>query len=149
MKEKRHGAILDIIETADIETQEDLARELLQRGFKVTQATISRDIKELHLIKAQAENGAYRYAVNEAGALPNTEKLLRVFKETVLSVQSAGNLVVVGTLTGSANAAAEVLDNMALEGVVGTIAGDNTIFIAVSDPAVADTVASRLKQLAK
>lgn len=149
MKDKRHRAILDIIDEFDIETQEDLATELVHRGFKVTQATISRDIKELHLVKAQGQNGAYRYAINESGAMLNTEKLLRVFKETVLSVQSAGNLVVVGTLTGSANAAAEVVDTMGMEGIIGTIAGDNTIFIAVSDPETGETVAGRLKQLAK
>jgi len=149
MKGNRQNAILEIIEKNDIETQEDLAKHLEGHGFKVTQATISRDIKELHLIKVQGEDGLYRYAVNETGVVVNTEKLLRVFKETVVSVQSAGHLVVVNTLSGSASAAAEVLDNMSLEGIVGSIAGDNTIFVAVRDAALADAVAAKLRSLAK
>ena len=131
MKEKRHKAILEIIGQRAIETQEELARELGELGFCVTQATISREIKELHLIKVQAEHGIYKYAVNEASATLNAAKLLRVFRETVLSVRPAGNLAVIHTLTGSASAAAEVIDSLEIEGVVGCIAGDNTIFVAV------------------
>lgn len=148
MKERRHGAILEIVDNYDIETQEELAKQLLNRGFKVTQATISRDIKELHLIKIQTETGVYKYAINESSNVLNTERLLRIFRETVLNIQCAGNLIVVNTLTGSANAAAEFIDNLELEGVLGSIAGDNTIFIA-ADTRHAEPIAAHLKQLAK
>jgi transcriptional regulator of arginine metabolism len=149
MKGNRQSAILEIIESNNVETQEELARYLTGRGYKVTQATISRDIKELHLIKLQNENGTYRYAVNEIVPAVNTERLLRVFRETVTNVQSAGNLIVVNTLPGSANAAAEVLDNMNIDGVIGSIAGDNTIFIAVKDSGASHSVAGRLRHMIK
>ncbi len=144
MKSSRQNAILEIIDTHNVETQEDLAKYLLERGYRVTQATISRDIKELHLIKVQTENNVYKYAVNETNKLLNTEKLLRVFKETVISIQHNGDLVVINTLNGSANAAAEVIDNMQMDGIIGTLAGDNTIFIAVKE-GMAREVASVLK----
>ena len=144
MKSSRHNVILEIINDNNVETQEELGRLLAERGHKVTQATISRDIKELHLIKVQAENNVYKYAVNEAKNLFNTEKLLRVFKETVTSIQHNGDLVVINTLNGSANAAAEVIDNMQIDDIIGTIAGDNTIFAAVRE-GTAREVAALLK----
>ena len=149
MKSNRQSAILEIIENNTIETQDDLATYLANAGYNVTQATISRDIKELHLIKVQDDRGIYRYTVNEIVPVVNTERLLRVFRETVINVQSAGNIIVVNTLSGSANAAAEVLDNMNIEGIVGSIAGDNTIFIVVRDNAFAQSVASKLRHMTK
>lgn len=148
MKEKRHNTILNIIETMNIETQKDLADQLLERGYKVTQATISRDIKELNLIKVQADGGAYKYTVSDMGLAANTEKLLRVLHDMVVSVQSAGNIVVVSTMTGSAGAAAEIIDNLGLENVIGSIAGDNTIFLATNVGA-AEKVALEIKNLIK
>jgi len=149
MKSSRQSAILEIIETQNIETQDDIARQLLERGFKVTQATISRDIKELHLIKVQSEVGVYKYVVNESDGVLNTEKMMRVFRETVSGVCSAGNnLIIVTTMNGSAGAAAEVIDNMNVEGIVGSIAGDNTIFIAVKD-GMSEMIAQKLKQASK
>jgi len=149
MKSSRQSAILEIIETQNIETQDDIARELLERGFKVTQATISRDIKELHLIKVQSEVGVYKYVVNESDGVLNTEKMMRVFRETVSGVCSAGNnLIIVTTMNGSAGAAAEVVDNMNVEGILGSIAGDNTIFIAVKD-GMSEMIAQKLKQASK
>lgn len=148
MKDSRHAAILEIISDRDVETQEELARELEARGFKVTQATISRDIKELHLIKIQTEDGVYKYANNETVSAHNTERLLRVFRETLVSIQYTGNLVVVNTLPGSAHAAAEVVDNIEVEGVVGSIAGDNTFFIAVKE-GTAEAVVQYLRQMAR
>ena len=148
MKVDRQNAILEIIGSETIETHEELARALLGRGSKVTQATISRDIKELHLVKVQIEDGSYQYAVNESSNVLNTERLLRVFKETVLTVQDAGNIVVITTIAASANAAAEVVDNMEIEGVVGCIAGDNTIF-CVTVPGKTEAVVQKFKQLVK
>ena len=140
MKQKRHRAILEIIQKHNVDTQEELSERLREVGFHVTQATISREIKELHLIKVQAEKGVYKYAVNEFSAVVNTERLARVFKETVTSVKSAGNIVIVTTLSGSGSGAAEAIDNFNIPGIVGSIAGDNTIFLAVEDGAVANVV---------
>lgn len=148
MKVDRQNAILDIISTDTIETQDELAKALLGRGFKVTQATISRDIKELHLVKIQIEDGSYQYAVNESSNVLNTERLLRVFKETVLSIQDAGNMVVITTIAASASAAAEVVDNIEIDGIIGCIAGDNTIF-CVTTPGKTDMVVQKLNQLIK
>lgn len=148
MKEKRHNTILNIIETMKIETQKDLADELMARGFKVTQATISRDIKELHLVKVQTENGVYKYTVSDVGLAANTEKLIRVLRDMVVSVQPAGNLVVVSTMSGSAGAAAEIIDNLGVDNIIGSIAGDNTIFIAVEGE-TAERVAADIRSLIK
>lgn len=147
MKGRRQDAILELIEEFDIETQEELASKLKENGFKVTQATISRDIKELHLIKSQSDSGAYKYAVNENKNMVNTDRLMKVFQHSVLSISRAMNLVVVQTLSGSANAAAETIDKLELTGVVGTIAGDNTIFIAASSEGAAEMIINKLKQL--
>ena len=133
MKEKRHRAILKIISEHNVDTQEELSARLKEVGFHVTQATVSREIQELHLIKVQAEKGVYKYAVNEFSTVVNTERLLRIFKETVTSVKSAGNIVVVTTLSGGGSSAGEAIDILNLPGVVGSIAGDNTIFLAVED----------------
>lgn len=140
MKEKRHRAILKIIAEHNVDTQEELSARLKEVGFHVTQATVSRDIKDLHLIKVQAEKGVYKYAVNEFSTVVNTERLLRIFKETVTSVKSAGNIVVVTTLSGGGSSAAESIDTLNLPGVVGSIAGDNTIFLAVEDGKTEDVV---------
>ncbi|MGI6664646.1 MAG: arginine repressor [Christensenellaceae bacterium] len=148
MKEARQSAILDIIASENVETQEELAERLAGRGFKVTQATISRDIKELHLIKVQAERGVYKYAVNEYSTVLNTERMLRIFKETVTSIRGVGNLVIVTTLSGGANAAAEAVDTMSMDGIVGSIAGDNTIFFAVEEKERENIIAT-LKEMTR
>ena len=147
MKKDRHQAILKLLDQKDIETQEELVNQLQGMGFRVTQATISRDIKELHLIKVQSENGTYKYAPNEASVALNMQKMLRVVREAVIAVKQAGNFIVVQTLAGSANAAAEVIDNLGMVDVVGSIAGDNTIFIATMDNNAADRVLTHLKKI--
>ncbi|MCL1965450.1 MAG: arginine repressor [Firmicutes bacterium] len=151
MKVKRHRAILDIIENGSIETQEELAKELLRCGFNVTQATISRDIKALRLFKVLGDDGSYHYAVAaeraEQGFL--NERLRRVFAETVLSIDVAANLIVIKTLPGSAHAAAELADTMRWEEIIGTLAGDNTIFVAMRDARCAPEVAERFRGMMK
>ena len=148
MKTNRQSIMLDIINAHQVETQEDFARLLAERGIKVTQATISRDIKALHLVKIQGENGIYKYSVNENYAVSNSDKLLRVFRETVLDIQSKGCLIVVHTLNGSANAAAEVIDTLNIPGIIGSIAGDNTIFLAADSEKI-DSIRNKLNQIAK
>lgn len=147
MKSNRQNAILEIIDEFDVETQEELALHLNERGFNVTQATISRDIKELHLIKTQAGKNAYKYTVNHTSRTLNTERLLRVFRDTVTDIQVTGNIIVVRTLSGSANAAAEAIDNLGEDSILGSIAGDNTIFVAVKS-GEAQPTAHMLKKLA-
>lgn len=131
MKNKRHLVIRDIIKQKPIETQEELAQELRNRGFNVTQATISRDIKELRLIKTLTKNGNYCYAEPDKPALVS-DRLLRVLRESIVSITSAENLLVIKTLSGAASAAGEAIDSLELDDIVGTIAGDNTILIIVN-----------------
>jgi transcriptional regulator of arginine metabolism len=150
MKTARQNLILDIIKSNDIETQEDLADALMSMGITITQATVSRDIKELNLIKVQTENGRYKYAANAGESdVKNISVLIRMFKTSVKSIKTAGNIIVIKTLTGSANAAAEAVDNLDLAGMVGTLAGDNTIFVAAASELDADSISKKLNELIK
>lgn len=133
MKNERQKAILDIISSQNVETQEELGTQLRQRGYRVTQATISRDIKELHLIKVQAERGVYKYAVNESSTVLNTERMMRIFREAAVSIKGSGNIVVVNTLSGSGPAAGEAIDNFGIQEIIGSLAGDNTVFLVVEE----------------
>lgn len=145
MKTQRHRVILDIIEKELIETQEELANMLRERGFSVTQATVSRDIKELRLLKVLTDQGTYRYAVAEKAEQGINERLRRVFMETVLSVVVAENLIVIKTLPGSAHVAAELVDTMHWQDVAGTLAGDNTVLVVVKSSETTLAVAERFK----
>ena len=137
MKSVRHDLILDIIDKKDIETQEELAAELKARGVKVTQATVSRDIKELRLLKVLSENGGYKYATAERAEKGMSERFIRILAESVMSIESAMNLIVIKTISASAQAAAEAIDSLKWPELLGTIAGDNTILvIARSEEAV-------------
>ena len=133
MKSKRHALILDVIAANNIETQEELAAELEKNGVKVTQATISRDIKELSLIKVPNGNGGYKYAAAEQNERPPLDRHMRIFRDTVTSLNDAGNLIVLKTITASAQAAAEIIDNLNWPEIVGTIAGDNTVLVIVKN----------------
>ncbi len=145
MKLQRHRAILEIIERQAVDTQEELARVLLERGFSVTQATVSRDIKELRLFKVLTEQGAYRYAAADKAEQGLAERLRRVFAETVLSVDYAENLIVIKTLPGSSHVAAEMVDTMHWQETVGTLAGDNTVLVIVRDAKIAPATADRFR----
>lgn len=128
MKQKRHFRIREIIREKAIETQEELAEELRKLGFNVTQATVSRDIKELRLIKILRDNGRYCYAEPDRTSLVS-DKLLRMFKDSIISITSSENLIVIKTLSGTASAAAEAIDGLNWKELLGTIAGDNTILV--------------------
>ena len=149
MKFQRHNAILELIEKESIDTQELLLQKLQERGFAVTQATVSRDIKELHLIKVST-GGQYRYA-NASGKQDvehGTEARLRnIFRESILSVDFAGNMVVLKTLTGVAMAATAALDAMKIEDIVGSLAGDDTVFLVMRSPEKALNFAVDIKKL--
>jgi len=134
MRYSRQNKILELIETQEIETQEKLASLLKESGYDVTQATISRDIKELQLIKTLSPSGKYIYATVIKINTPITDRFFKIFKETIKSVNSSGNLIVIKTLSGCASAAAEALDSLNFSHIIGSIAGDNTIMVVVDDP---------------
>lgn len=146
MKTKRHSKILQLISEKDIATQEDLLAHLKQSGFDVTQATVSRDIKELRLVKTMVSDGKYRYA---AAADSNADIGTKhaVFSQSAKNVDFAGNMVVIKCYNGMANAACAVLDAMNHEGVVGTLAGDDTIFVLMHDEALALALVETIKKL--
>ena len=134
MKSLRHSRILDIIQSNIIETQEQLADCLKQVGIEATQATISRDIKELRLQKILTSDGRYRYSAMTKDSEPNLDsRLINIFREGVVSVDSAGNIVVLKTLSALAPAACSAVDSMRLESVVGTLAGDDTAIMIIRD----------------
>ena len=147
VKTMRHALILEIIESKDIETQEELAEELKNHGVNVTQATVSRDIKELRLLKVLAENGGYKYATAERAEKGMNERFIRIFSESVLSITGAKNLIVIKTLSASANAAAEAIDSLKWPEIIGCIAGDNTILVVLQSEEIVDTVIGRFRSL--
>ena len=129
MKSKRHSKILEIINNIDIETQEELAEELKRSGYDVTQATVSRDIKLLKLVKVQSESGKYRYIAPTKEERDINDKLYSILANAAISVDKVDKFVVIKTLTGAASAVAEAIDNIYTNDVAGTIAADNTIFV--------------------
>ena len=149
MKSARHSLILEIIEEKDIETQEELADELKRRGSKVTQATVSRDIKELRLLKVLGEHGGYKYATVERAEKGMNDRFIRMLSECVMSVDSVGNLIVIKTLAASANAACEAIDSMKWDEVLGTIAGDNTLLVIARSEEAVEAMTARLHELIK
>ena len=112
MKSSRQDEILRIIREKDVETQEELAEELRKNGYKVTQATVSRDIRELRLLKVAANGGGFKYARPERHETAVSDRLTRILNDSLVNVDFSGNMIVVKTLSGSANVAAEALDNL-------------------------------------
>lgn len=147
-KKQRHSIILELIKKENIERQEDLAKRLNDLGYMVTQATVSRDIRDLNLIK-QSIGGTVKYVVTEEINNVQTAKLNDIFASCVVSVESARNLIVVKTLSGAAHAAAAAVDAMSDNMVLGTIAGDDTILIITKDDEHAETVRNRIKRMIK
>ena len=147
MKTRRQDEIIRLISAGDIETQEELASELRKLGYKVTQATISRDIRELHLIKVASKGGGFKYAKPEKHEIAVSERLARILTDSMVRVDFSGNIIVVNTISGSANVAAEALDNLGWPEILGTIAGDNTIFIVVKNDADTEEISERIRNL--
>ncbi len=147
MKNNRQSKILDIIKNTEIETQEELAEHLVNIGIKVTQATISRDIKELRLVKIMAKSGKYKYAANDNDNYAFSDRFIRIFSESILSVEHANNLVVIKTLSGSANAATEALDSMNMPEIIGTLAGDNTILIVAKSEKDVNSILKKINDI--
>ncbi len=129
----RQSKILEIIASNEIETQEDLVGNLKKLGYDVTQATISRDIKELGLIKVLTDNKTYKYAVIDSNNQTITNKSLNIFKECVISIKHAMNLVVVKTLKGTAGMVSGLIDQMSIVNVLGCTYGDDTVLVVTPD----------------
>ena len=147
MKSSRHSKILEIISEYPIETQDELLSRLKTEGYKVTQATISRDIKDLRLVKTLGSDGKYRYTEARAGSSDIRSNFDQLFASSVTSMDLAQNIVVIKTLSGMANAVCAALDSTGNSAIVGTIAGDDTIFVACRTDEHARSLVSTLKQL--
>lgn len=148
MKNNRQAMILEIISQENIETQEQLLSRLQERGINSTQATISRDIKQMHLIKQPAGQGVYKYAVSDnRNRLNFAEKLRTIFRESITSIDSAANIVVIKTMPGLASAACSALDNMDLPYMVGSLAGDDTAFLLMRDTEAAEAFCGEIKEM--
>jgi transcriptional regulator of arginine metabolism len=147
MKQQRHHKILQLIAENEIDTQEELAKILIKNGFDVTQATVSRDIKELKLVKVMANNGRYKYSPLKIDAgTDKSAKFFSLLSESVRSINYACNMVVMKCNAGMAMAVCASLDNQELPEIVGTLAGDDTIFVVLSSEQDAIKIANQLKR---
>ena len=148
MKNDRQAMILEIISQENIETQEQLLARLQERGVTSTQATISRDIKQMHLIKEPVGQGVYKYAVSGNRTKLNfAEKLRTIFRESITSIDSAQNIVVLKTMPGLASAACSALDNMDITYMVGSLVGDDTAFLVMKDTESAAIFCEEIKEM--
>lgn len=147
MRYSRQNKILELINTMDIGTQEKLASLLRENGFLVTQATISRDIKDLQLIKTLSPDGKYKYTVGSADRIPLSARLSRIFRETIKSVTPTKTVIILKTLPGCAKAAGEAVDSLDFDCIVGSIAGDNTIAVFVDDEYNVDYLVDIFKKM--
>ena len=148
MKIQRQAKIMEIISSTDVETQEQLLEELQRSGFKSTQATISRDIKELRIVKELTSLGTYRYtASNKEVGGTFSSRLNTIFKECITSYDYAQNMVVIKTMPGLASAACSAIDAMNMSVVVGSLAGDDTAFLVMRDNNAAAAFCAEIKKL--
>ena len=148
MKLDRQAMILEIIAQENIETQEQLLTRLQARGLRCTQATISRDIKQLHLVKEPAGQGVYKYAVSGNRTTLNVAAKLRtIFRECIVSIDYAQYIVVVKTMPGLANGACSALDNMDMNDIVGSLAGDDTALLVMRNTEAAELLCQEIKDM--
>ena len=149
LKSARHAKILELITEKEIETQEELCEELNQLNYVVTQATISRDIRDLRLFKVAGTQKKYRYAYISANEEEISPKMKSLFRDCVLSVKAAQNLVVIKTLTGNGANAGTVVDKLNHEEIVGSVAGDDTLLVVCPDNTSADLVVKKILDFIK
>ncbi len=150
MKLSRHSKILDLIENYNIDTQEELAKRLAADGYNVTQATVSRDIKDLKLIKVLGDDGVYKYV--QSGARENTpsdKNLTSILETSVVSVEAAMNIVVIKTHSGMAQAVGYVIDSLGLEEIIGCVAGDDTMLCVAKTEKNATYLTDKIKLMIK
>ena len=149
MRSGRHTTILDIISKMEIETQEELCAELNKQNYKVTQATVSRDIKELRLFKVAGVEKKYKSAYIDEGLNRISPKMQNLFRECVLSMRPAMNQVVIKTLRGNGSNAGMIVDKLNFQEIVGSIAGDDTLLIVTESPEQANIVVEKLNEFLK
>lgn len=149
MKSKRHSVILEIIEKNDVETQEELISRLKDAGYDVTQATVSRDIRELKLTKVMGVEGKYKYVLHKAHNDVSMSSYTGTISASIKSVDFSMNIVVVKTYPGMAGAIAAVIDASNIKNVMGCVAGDDTIIVAVKDPLMASSVALEIRKISE
>ena len=147
MKTRRQAKILELIQRNDVETQEELAAYLVREGFQVTQATVSRDIRELKLTKIAMDNGKQKYAVITDADSGMMEKYARVLREGFISMDLAKNIVVIKTVSGMAGAVCAAIDAMKFQEMVGSIAGDDTIICIIRDDEEAVKIMKKLRKI--
>lgn len=147
MKVNRHQKILELIRLYPINTQEELLLKLREEGYSVTQSTVSRDIKSMRLQKSLSDDGKYHYTAPESKPQERKSSYAGILSSSVISAEAAMNLVVVKTYSGMASAACAAIDSMDFSGVVGSLAGDDTIFIACSDNESATEFVLKLNKL--
>ncbi|WP_027340047.1 arginine repressor [Halonatronum saccharophilum] len=149
MKSKRHLKIMDLVKDKAVQTQEDLTNALKEEGIDVTQATISRDIKQLGLIKIPMKGGGYKYSLppKQREKINATSRMKRMFQDSVVNIDYSENLIVINTLPGTAQGIAALLDSTEWDKVIGTIAGDDTILIIVKPKDAVDKVLEKLESL--
>ncbi len=149
LRNARHTKILEIIEQMEIETQEELCEQLAARNFSVTQATVSRDIKELHLFKVKGINKRFRYASMTEKESGLSDKMRALFQTCVLGIRAVGNMIVIKTLNGNAPNAGVVIDRLEYREVVGCISGDDTVFVVCENSEETRVVCDRLNAILK
>ncbi|EIA31424.1 Arginine repressor, partial [Candidatus Arthromitus sp. SFB-5] len=152
IKNKRHEKIIDIITNKDIETQEELADELRSAGFDVTQATVSRDIKLLKLIKISTNSGSYKYGIlnnQEFSEVTKVERYKNIIASSILSMEQIDKTLVIRTLPGAASVVGEVIDSLNIEDIAGNVAGDNTIFVMVRNENSIASIQEKINYLIK
>ena len=147
MKTRRQAKILELIQRNDVETQEELSAYLVREGFQVTQATVSRDIRELKLTKIAVDNGKQKYAVITDADSGMMEKYARVLREGFISMDLAKNIVVIKTVSGMAGAVCAAIDAMKFQEMVGSIAGDDTIICIIRDDEEAIKIMKKLRKI--
>lgn len=144
-KYTRQTKILELISKREVETQEELAEGLKAMGIDVTQATISRDIKELRLVKVMSKSGKYKYATIGQSQEGITDRLNKIFENSVVSIDNAMNIIVIKTIPGAAQICASAIDYMGLDEIVGSLAGDDTVFVAIRTTDSIETVLDEFK----
>lgn len=145
-KYTRQSKILELISKKEVETQEELADGLKAMGIDVTQATISRDIKELRLVKVMAKSGKYKYATIGQSQEGITDRLNKIFENSVVSIDAAVNIIIIKTIPGAAQICASAIDYMGIDNIGGTLAGDDTVFVAIKSVEAVEIVLEQFKK---
>ena len=149
MKQRRQAKIIEIVENNDIETQDELLTKLTEAGFNTTQATLSRDIRDINLTKVSVPGGRQKYALGKSAGRESINSYKQVLSTCILSMEAAENLIVIKTVSGMAMAVGAALDNLSINGLVGCIAGDATLFLAVRSREIVKSVITTIERYQK